>query len=729
MHNGANKGFSFDKFVLDFDRRLLSKEGEAVNINPKAFDLLVVLVENHGRTLPKNDLLDKVWENQFVEENNLTVHIAALRRALGEIKGEHRFIVTVPGKGYRFVSEVEELHTSEIVVASSEFQRIVVEEEIGALNTTGRSASFALTRLGTASGIAAVLLVVVAAGAWLYSSRTKDNAPVVTPPSPQFSARVFTTAGGGVPDRVAISPDGNIIAFVERRKGQYSLKLGEIDTNNSVQIIPFSDRLYRYLTFSPDGKSIYFTARDENHLDSALMRVSILGGPVKDLIAGIHSSFTFSPDGRSVAFLRTDAPQDTISLITADAETGKNERVLLVRGGPAETVGAGLSWSPDGKLIALASAAEGGHRLMAVNIDDGSTQIIGNPVPNRIVNVAWLYDGSGLVVIRNTEPNPNDGQIWFVPYPFGESTMITDQTTTYSFANLSTSFDNKIAIVQTRSDPQIEIATGDDLVSTKQLVTGSRPRGEGMNGVYPAPDGRIVFSALFDDSRTIWEMGPDGSDQRQLTPFQKDSGDAQISVTENNRYLVFESNRTGELEIWRANRDGSDSTPLTNGGGNSQPALSPDGLWIVYVSLRDGKYGLRRISIDGGEPIMITTDESSWPDISPDGRFIAYAHGRGDKYPYREMRIIPFQGGGTIRTFEVPLTGVLYNRLRWSPDGKSIIYKDHTQGLWRQDLARDKPEAVSTRDDLRIYHFAYLSDGTMIFSGGTQMREIVILSR
>ncbi len=97
----------FDEFVLDPARRLLQKNNQTVNLNSKTLDLLLALIEKSGEIVTKDELLDTVWADQFVEENNLTVHVAALRKALGEKKGEHRFIVTVPGKGYVFVAEIE----------------------------------------------------------------------------------------------------------------------------------------------------------------------------------------------------------------------------------------------------------------------------------------------------------------------------------------------------------------------------------------------------------------------------------------------------------------------------------------------------------------------------------------------------------------------------------------------------------------------------------------------
>lgn len=98
--------FSFGDFELDGAKRLLLKQGKPVSLNSKAFDLLYVLVENHGQIVHKEELFDKVWEGQFVEENNLTVHISALRKIFGERKNDHQFIATIPGKGYKFVADV-----------------------------------------------------------------------------------------------------------------------------------------------------------------------------------------------------------------------------------------------------------------------------------------------------------------------------------------------------------------------------------------------------------------------------------------------------------------------------------------------------------------------------------------------------------------------------------------------------------------------------------------------
>jgi Tol biopolymer transport system component len=249
-----------------------------------------------------------------------------------------------------------------------------------------------------------------------------------------------------------------------------------------------------------------------------------------------------------------------------------------------------------------------------------------------------------------------------------------------------------------------------------------------MRGLSFASDGNILYSVRAGESGTIWEMNADGSDQRQLTASQKNSDDVQISATADNRFLIFESNRSGESEIWRADRNGGGLTQLTSGGGNTEPTLSPDGMQVVYTASRDKKSTLWRVSIEGGSPIQISNEEASWAAVSPDGKFIACVFGVGVNAMAKRIAILPFAGGDPVRTFSMAKHGIGYNRLRWSSDGKAIIYKDIVQGLWRQDIEKEKPEAVRGFDDIRVFHFAYSSDGKLIYSGGIQAREIVILS-
>jgi len=110
--------YDFGPFHLDARRRRLQRDGEAVQLTPKAFDILLVLIEGGGEVVDKDDLMKRVWPDSFVEEGNLTYNISVLRKALGERAGEHQYIVTVPGRGYQFVASVSILwpESTQVVV-------------------------------------------------------------------------------------------------------------------------------------------------------------------------------------------------------------------------------------------------------------------------------------------------------------------------------------------------------------------------------------------------------------------------------------------------------------------------------------------------------------------------------------------------------------------------------------------------------------------------------------
>ncbi len=101
--------YEFGPFRLDAVKRLLWRDGEVVPLKSKDFDLLLALVSRSGQMLDKDDLIRHVWPDSIVEEGNLSVHIFALRRALGETPDDHCYIVTAPGRGYSFVASVREL--------------------------------------------------------------------------------------------------------------------------------------------------------------------------------------------------------------------------------------------------------------------------------------------------------------------------------------------------------------------------------------------------------------------------------------------------------------------------------------------------------------------------------------------------------------------------------------------------------------------------------------------
>lgn len=109
MTGSAQRGYGFHGYRLDaVSRELLAPGGEPIALTAKALDVLLQLIEHRDRVMSKDELLAAVWPGRVVEENNLTQAISALRRALGTGAGDHRYIVTVPGRGYRFVAALED---------------------------------------------------------------------------------------------------------------------------------------------------------------------------------------------------------------------------------------------------------------------------------------------------------------------------------------------------------------------------------------------------------------------------------------------------------------------------------------------------------------------------------------------------------------------------------------------------------------------------------------------
>ncbi|MEO8435635.1 MAG: winged helix-turn-helix domain-containing protein [Pyrinomonadaceae bacterium] len=777
----SHRIYRFHDFELDSLKRQLLRQGQPVTLQPKAFDLLLVLVENSGRLLTKDDLLNLVWPDQIVEESNLTVHMSALRKALGENKGEHRFVVTEPGRGYRFVADVQSGGAdTDILIETHTTSRVVVEEELVTdpetklLIDSGRGETLAIegvavtnfdrrrTRSGVVDisakqlvalkadeirrrrrlhiswlGVVLGLLFLSAVGFGVYQWRKQNRQAIAPLRAEQITMRRFTTTGG-VPVRAAISSDGKSLVYAQLINGKGSLWLGQIDTSSSVMIHQQPDILYEYLSFAPDGRHIYFTMQDGRHPNLTLMRMPIVGGATTELISNVDSAVTFSPGGERIAFVRRNSKTRQTSIVIAGADDGKNESAIATRKWP-ENFSSGLSWSPDGKTIAI-GAHKAGNRdeILTASVADGVVRKVGDRDWAGLSNLVWLADGSGLVTVgRDGERN---NQIWLVAYPGGEARKITNDPNNYRSDSLSLSADGRLAILQGAMTPSIWIAPGGDARQARSILKGTDARQEGMDGLTWTPGGRLLYVASVGDSHTIWEMRGNGSDHRQLIPHHAQEVDNQMRVTADGRYMVFHSNRSGTVQIWRANTDGSDLKQLTTVGGNSQPSLSPDGLWVVYTSERDGKSTLWRVPIAGGEATQLIDEPSSFPQVSPDGKHIAFARpsdvGPSEVaqpgVPHRadlRLMIIPFAGGEPVKSYLVPKTALLgRGSLTWTPDGKAIMYKDLIQGLWRQALDEQEPQPVKGFEELRVYNLAWSFDGqTLAYTSGTATREIILI--
>ena len=130
MSNEENYLYEFGAWRIDPVKRRLLRDGEPVQLTPKVFDLLFALVERSGKAIEKDELMEKIWPDTVVEENNITQNISILRKIFGDSRNESRYIETIPGFGYRFVANVQKVFAvdDELIITDRSESRIVLRE-------------------------------------------------------------------------------------------------------------------------------------------------------------------------------------------------------------------------------------------------------------------------------------------------------------------------------------------------------------------------------------------------------------------------------------------------------------------------------------------------------------------------------------------------------------------------------------------------------------------------
>lgn len=194
MNTPEKRFYDFGPFRIDAEKRTLLRNGETVPLAPKAFDTLLMLAQHPGQVLEKDHLIEMLWPDSFVEEGNLTYNISAIRKALGESPNERRYIVTVPGRGYRFAADVKEAdhYTSDVIVGRYTKSTLVIEdreqsEELeqkpkGLLPAfVSSTARQKLVFIGIALAVA-VIGVTALYYLWPTSSSTVSTTPTVSTP-------------------------------------------------------------------------------------------------------------------------------------------------------------------------------------------------------------------------------------------------------------------------------------------------------------------------------------------------------------------------------------------------------------------------------------------------------------------------------------------------------------------------------------------------------------------
>src|SRR5262245_58468561 len=335
MGRSENNLYEFGPFHLDTAERLLLRDSLPVPLAPKIFDTLVALVQHSGHLLTKDELMQKVWPDSFVEEVNLTVNISALRKALGDDQNGQRYIETVSKKGYRFMAPVRELvnNGAELAVEKRIRARIGSEEEESGVLGERVEAEQSADEKALASGrrvdtearwrlsrviLAACLLLAGFASALSYfwvSSRRKQ--PETVPGVRSIAVLPFKsleTEGGseylglGMADtlitrlgnlrQITVRPTNAVLKYAARE--QDSVAIGReqsVDAvlEGSIRKIGERIRVTVQLVSVPEGRTLWAEKFDEKFTDILT---------IEDLITGrVASALTIKLNGEEMARL------------------------------------------------------------------------------------------------------------------------------------------------------------------------------------------------------------------------------------------------------------------------------------------------------------------------------------------------------------------------------------------------------------------------------------------
>jgi DNA-binding winged helix-turn-helix (wHTH) protein/Tol biopolymer transport system component len=390
--------YEFDRFRLDTKRRLLTRDGEPIAIKARALDTLVLLVQHAGRLLEKEELMNRLWPDTAVEEANLTQNVFEVRKALGEVPGEQRFIATVARRGYRFVAEVRAIGD---VAAARDDLALGDRQSEAAVTGPQRFARRTFIYAGT------IVLLLLATGLYVASRRP---APVGAGASVLPNLKRLTY-GGGLQTDVSWSPDGRRIAYAWNRDGNFDIWVQSVEGGDPTRVTssPVDER---QPAWSPNGQRLVFRSESDG---GGLFTVDVQGGPVRR-IAPYGRRPAWKPDGRDVVFMDSDSPRAAF-LVAGDG--GEAPRRILETE-LSRTIWRAGAIHPDGRISVFAPkgipegvffvADRTNGRLHA--IDTSAAVPSGLLEPDTIRNLTWNAAGTGLIVEALSDGVPT---LWRVP--------------------------------------------------------------------------------------------------------------------------------------------------------------------------------------------------------------------------------------------------------------------------------------------------------------------------
>jgi Tol biopolymer transport system component/DNA-binding winged helix-turn-helix (wHTH) protein len=634
--------YTFGPFELDPEARLLRRDGEPIPMAGKTLDTLIVLVENRGRLIDKEELLSRVWTGSVVEEANLTQTIFTVRRILGDSPKDHRYIATVAGRGYQFVAPVTKSATR-----TQPVERETVNRELD--QSRKEPWTFWPRNRDLQFGAAGVAIAVLAAGIALWRARYPNYSP-----KPELLQVSRFTSYPGVETMPAFSPDGREIAYVRAEHDPIGL----------------------YLLRRQVGQANIYTK-----LVGAATELRLTNHPGADYYP------TWSFDGQYIAFYRDEPGASGLYIVSA---LGGQERRITNQ--EADT--SGITWLPDGHHLLVSHLSEGSHSspIFEISLDTRKEHPVTFPSAG-IMGDAWpaiSADGKTLAFLRFKD----SGRVDVCFKPLTETTPNTPHCWplqgTWPEGLAWTASDDGIIASAVRTGPHqlwrysLNGGTATVLTSGEEdaaLPTSSR-------------QGNRLAYVLYRRNVNLWELdiGPSQivkpEDAKPIALSTRTQADPAFSP--DGRKIAFLSDRSGASEIWVTDTDTHTSTQLTHFGGppTGSPSWSPNGLQIAFDLAQSTGTDIFVIPADGGVPQRITASvgDACVPSWSQDGKFVYFASRRGGEF---QIWRVAAETGETASDPAVQITHGGGFRAFESSDSKYLYYAKGRgkPGLWRRTLS------------------------------------------
>ena len=757
MSKKTNNLYAFGDFKLDAGERVLYRSEQLLTLPPKVFDTLLVLVESSGKILSKEELMNEIWQDSFVEEGNLSQNIYALRKIFSK---RNNFIETVPRRGYRFTADVRMIEPengfeierandfSEIIVSRKRTTTLlheqIIEEDVDDFEEISPTKSLAgerakpffqskKFRLGLAAGVLpTVLIAVIGFFVWQTNFAAPANALL------ENISFTNLTETGDVRS-IAISPDGQFLAFIQ--SDSKTIRLKDINSRQSLPLDLAGEFNPQAICFSPDGNSIYFLNRKNAVSGAEIYKTTRFGGNTEFIAGDVWSDFEISPDGNKIAFFRKLSKANEHQLIKRNL-TDKSEHILSVKHFPEGfELRSSPAFSPDTRdIYAIAKPqANPVSRLVKINVESGAEERIVAPKIRQFVSLTASPDGENLIfTAREKNKFP---QIYKMNKAGGEIQKLSNDLNIYR--KLSISADGKnLAAVQKNTFSHIWILPNADAAQARQLTFGKNNR-DGKHGLDVLPDGKIVFTSLEDMNRDLWILNPNDNSKQQLTVKSNEANERPIAAADGN-FIYFSALKGETYHIKKIQPNGQNLRQITDddGGNDLFPNISADGATLYFIRKTKGKSVIIRKNTASGEETKINLPAGFAPDsflaLSPDENFLAFRQADIEKRTDLEeetsnlIKIGIISLDGDPQKAKIIAINTSQSQFRWNNSSDAIYFINHTPEnsvILKQNIFEDSepPEVIVELKDTKIYHFQFFNENDLVVSQGKHIDDAVLI--